>query len=91
MALNPDGSKDAELKVKGIPNIALGNYQQQDGLNQKEDAEEALELAVAAAAKKEDNVFQEEDILNTLSEGNKDDEDIDLGPTLIADVLPLRP
>jgi hypothetical protein len=91
MALNPNGSKDAELKVKGIPDIAVGNYQRQDGLNQKEDAEEALELAVAVAAKKEDNALQEEDILNALSEGNKDDEDIDLGPTLIANLLPLHP
>jgi hypothetical protein len=33
MALNPNGSKDAELKVKDIPNIAVGNYQRQDGLN----------------------------------------------------------
>ena len=37
MALNPNGSEDAELKVKGIPDIAVGNYQQQDGLSQKED------------------------------------------------------
>jgi hypothetical protein len=81
MALNPNGSKDAKLKVKGIPDIAVGNYQRQDSLNQKEDAEEALELAVAAAVKKEDNVLQEEDILNALLEGDKDDEDL----------LPLRP
>jgi hypothetical protein len=27
IALNPNGSKDAELKVKGIPDIAVGNYQ----------------------------------------------------------------
>ena len=93
MALNPDGSEDAELKVKGIPDIAVGDYQRQDGLNQKEDAEEALALAVAAAAKKEDNVLQEEDILNAFSEDDKDDEDIDLRtrPTFVADLLPLRP
>ena len=76
MALNPNGSKDAELKVKDIPDIAVGNYQRQDGLSQKEDAEKALALAVAAAAKKEDNVLQEE--------GNEDDDkdgkDIDLLP-----------
>jgi len=90
--LNPDGSEDIELKVKGIPDIAVGNYQRQDGLNQKEDAEEALAFAIAAAAKKEDNVLQEEDILNALSEGDKDDEDIDprTGPTFVADLL-LRP
>ena len=26
MSLNPNGSKDAELKIKGIPNIVVGNY-----------------------------------------------------------------
>jgi hypothetical protein len=89
MALNPDGSEDAELKVKGIPDIAVGNYQRQDGLNQKEDAEEALTLAVAAAAKKEDNVLQEEDILNALSEGNEDGNDDDDDKD--TDLLPPRP
>ena len=33
MALNPDGSKDAKLKIKGIPDIVVGNYQRQDNLN----------------------------------------------------------
>jgi hypothetical protein len=32
MALNPNGFNDVELKVKGIPDIAVGNYQQQNGL-----------------------------------------------------------
>jgi hypothetical protein len=94
MALNPNSSKDAELKIKGIPNIAVRNYQQQDNLNQREDAEEVLALAVAAAVKKEDDVLQEEkDILNALAEGDKDDEDIDprIGPTFVTDLLPLRP
>ena len=27
MTLNPDGSQDEELKVKGIPDISVGNYQ----------------------------------------------------------------
>ena len=26
MALNPNSSKDAELKVKGVPNIVVGDY-----------------------------------------------------------------
>lgn len=95
MALNPNGSKDAELKVKGIPDIVVGNYQRQDNLNQKEDAEEALALAAAVAVKKEDNVLQEEeDILDALAEDDKDDEDVDprIGPTFVADLLlPPRP
>jgi hypothetical protein len=33
MALDPNGSEDIELKIKGIPNIVIGNYQRQDNLN----------------------------------------------------------
>jgi 3-deoxy-D-manno-octulosonic-acid transferase len=69
MALNPNGSKDVELKIKGILDIVIGDYQQQDKLNQKEDAKEALALAIAAATKEEEAVLkavskEEEDILN---------------------------
>jgi hypothetical protein len=69
MALNPDGSEDAELKIKGIPDIFIGNYQRQDNLNQREDAEEALALATATATKEEEAVLkavseEEEDILD---------------------------
>jgi hypothetical protein len=49
MSFNPDGSKDLKLKIKGIPNIFVSNYHQDDGLNQKEDGEEALALAAADA------------------------------------------
>jgi hypothetical protein len=57
MALNPDGSEDAELKIKGIPDVAIGNYQQQDDLNQKEDAEEALTLATAVPLEEEEVIL----------------------------------
>jgi hypothetical protein len=57
-----------ELKIKGIPDIVIGNYQRQDNLNQKEDAEEALALATATATKEEavlQAIFEEEeDILD---------------------------
>jgi hypothetical protein len=77
MALNPDGSEDAELKIKGIPDVVIGNYQRQDDLNQTEDAEEALTLATAVALEEEEVILQEEeDILNDIAEGDKDDEDI---------------
>jgi hypothetical protein len=64
MTLNPDGSNDTELKVKGIPDIVIRDYQRQDNLNQKEDAEEALALATASATKEEavlEAVFEEEE------------------------------
>jgi hypothetical protein len=44
--------------------------------------------------RKEDNVRQEEeDILDAIAEGDKDDEDIDprIGPTFVTDLLLLRP
>jgi 3-deoxy-D-manno-octulosonic-acid transferase len=66
MALNLDGSEDAELKIKGIPDIVIGNYQQQDNLNQREDAKEALALATAAATK------EEEAVLKAVSKEEKD-------------------
>jgi hypothetical protein len=77
MALNPDGSKDTELKIKGIPDVVIGNYQRQDNLNQKEDAKEALTLATTVALKEEEVILQEEeDILNDIAKGDKDNEDI---------------
>jgi len=33
MTLNPNGSNDTELKVKGIPDIVIRDYQRQDNLN----------------------------------------------------------
>jgi hypothetical protein len=30
LSLNPDGSEDMELKIKGIPNIQVGNYHRDD-------------------------------------------------------------
>jgi uncharacterized protein YqfA (UPF0365 family) len=48
LTLNPDSSEDHELKIKGIPDIKIGNYSQDDLLNQQHEAEEALALARAA-------------------------------------------
>jgi hypothetical protein len=69
MALNSDSSEDIELKIKDISDIVIGDYQRQDNLNQKEDAEEALALATATATKEEEAVLkavfeEEEDILD---------------------------
>jgi hypothetical protein len=70
MTLNPDSSDDTELKVKGIPDIVVGDYQRKDNLDQKEDAEEALALATASAT-------EEEAVLKAVFE---DEEDVPLSP-----------
>ena len=83
LSLNPNGSDDKELKVKGILNISVRNYHQDDGLNQKEDGEEALALAKANA------VEEERYVIDSLAEGDKDSEDQDLqNPlALVTDIL----
>ena len=83
LALNPDGSEDKELHIKDLHDISVGNYHQDDFLNQKEDGEEALALAEAEAAKEKEHI---DDI---LAEGDKDDEDVDLrlGPIFATDIL----
>ena len=48
MTLNPDGSEDNELKIKGIPDIEISDYSHKDLPNQEDEAEEALALAGAA-------------------------------------------
>jgi hypothetical protein len=54
--LDPDGSKDIELKIKDLPDIIVGDYHRQDiDLNQQEEAEEALATIEAKVASEEAN------------------------------------
>jgi hypothetical protein len=58
LSLNPDGSQDKELlKIKGIPDISIRNYQRDDNLDQKEDGEEALMFAIAEATRGEQDIL----------------------------------
>jgi hypothetical protein len=78
LALNPDSSEDKELKIKGILDIEVGDYSQDDLLGQKEDAEEALALAEAANRQMEEGEQQHKAYIdNAIAENNKDDEDRD--------------
>jgi hypothetical protein len=78
LALNPDGSQDGELKVKGIPDIQVGDYCRDDLPSQQEEAEEVLALAGAATVQRKQEEKQlEQDINNAIAEGNPDDEDKD--------------
>jgi hypothetical protein len=91
LALNPDGSEDIELKIKGIPDISVGDFAREDGLNQKEDGEEALALVLAEAAYEEEIALYGEEL--AFAEGDKDEEDIDLsvGCTYATDTLSRLP
>jgi len=48
LSLNPNGSKDAEIKIKGLLDIQVGDYYRDDLPSQQAEAEEVLELATAA-------------------------------------------
>jgi hypothetical protein len=75
LALNPDGSQDEELKVKGLPFIAVGDYTRND-LTQLEDSELAIEVAqVEAACKEAKEKEEEEDLWAKVNEGDLDEED----------------
>lgn len=61
LSLNPDGSQDEELKVKGLPLVAVGDYARHD-LTQLEESEQALEIAeVEAACEEVEEKRDEED------------------------------
>lgn len=47
LTLNPNGSEDAELKIKGIPDVEVGDYHQEVLINQEDEAEEALVVSGA--------------------------------------------
>jgi hypothetical protein len=84
LSLNPDGSQDKELlRVKGIPDISVGNYQRDDSLSQGEEGNKAFDLAVAAAAQ------DKEEVWDAVAESNSD-EDRDLrldSPTSVTQLL----
>jgi hypothetical protein len=70
--LNPNSSQDKELlKVKGILDISVGNYQQDNSLSQREEGDKAFTLAVAEAAQ------DRQDIQDAVLEDDLDEEDRD--------------
>jgi hypothetical protein len=88
LALNPNSSEDKELKIKGIPDIEVGDYSWDDLLGQKEDAEEALALAEAANRQMKGEQQHKACVDNAIAKDDKDDEDKD--PLTVATDL-LRP
>jgi hypothetical protein len=50
-------NKDKErLKIKGIPNISVGDYERKDSLNQKEDGDDAVVNAVLEADREKQQI-----------------------------------
>jgi len=60
--LNPNSSKDIKFKIKGIPDIQVGDYHQNDLPSRQEEAEEVLALAGAAdiQRKEEAKLFRQD-------------------------------
>jgi hypothetical protein len=78
LALNPNGSQDEELKIKGIPDIQVGDYHQDDLPSQKEEAEEVLALAGTANVQKEQEEKQlKQDIDDAIAKGDFHNKDRD--------------
>ena len=80
--MNPNSSEDAEIKIKGIPDIQVGDYRQDDLPSQQEEAEEVLALAGAATVlqKQEEKQLkeqEEQDIEDAAYGGDLDEEDRD--------------
>jgi len=75
LALNPNGSEDKELKIKGIPDIQVGNYCRNDLPSQQEEAEEVLSLARAATVLKEQEEKQLEQNIDDAIAEHKGDPD----------------
>ena len=87
LSLNPDGSQDEKLKVKGIPDLIVGDYARDDLLTQLEDSEQAMEVAeIEAACREAMEEKGEEDIGCQINEGDLDDEDGGIG-TYVTDLL----
>ena len=64
LSLNPNGSKDIKLKIKGIPDIQVSDYHQNDLPSQQEEAEKVLALAKATdIQRKEEAKLLRQDIL----------------------------
>ena len=83
MSLNPNGSEDAKIKIKGLLDIQVGDYHRDDLPSQQEEAEEVLALAGAATVLqmqkeklKEEEEQDIEDVI-TAHSSNLDKEDRD--------------
>jgi hypothetical protein len=61
--LNPNSSEDTEIKIKGLLDIQVGDYYQDDLPSQQEEAEEVLALAKAATMlrKQEEKQLKEQE------------------------------
>jgi hypothetical protein len=61
--LNPNSSKDTEIKIKGLLDIQVSDYHQDDLPSQQEEAEEVLVLAKAAVVLQKQKVQDIEDVI----------------------------
>ena len=69
MSLNPDGSEDAKLKIKGLEGIKVGDYRRLDGVPQEEDCEEAaldaeIQISIAENRQQEGNIDSRDNEIN---------------------------
>lgn len=76
LSLNPNGSKDLELKIKDLPNITVGDYRRDVG--QQDDSEETAAIAEAVASyreaeEKEKEKAKDDENWERLQEGNLSD------------------
>jgi hypothetical protein len=92
MSLNPDGSEDKELRIKGIPDLVVGDYHRYNLPSQQEEAEEVLALAGAATVlqKGEEKQLQQS-IEDALAAGDPDEEDQDPTVPFVSVTELLRP
>lgn len=86
LSLNPNGSKDNELKVKGLPHIAVGDYAR-NNLTQLKDCELAIEVAeVEAACQEAREEVDEQNLWDKINEGDQDEEERGIG-TYVSDLV----
>jgi hypothetical protein len=74
LALDPNGSEDYDLKIKDLPNIAVGDYHRED-LSQDMENDEVMATVLTTANKQEGKEGEIPEISNIVQSDNESAED----------------